>query len=1125
MKKKPIQLILKMTKYTLYGFLFQMIILNVVLAHKIEAQKIDEVFVSVSFNDTELQNVLTEIEKQSDFHFTIHENEKYLNYKVSVHGANISIENLLKKIGKQTGLSFQQVNYNIGIKEKTVPASNKEATWDTEEKIIVSGTVVDEKGITIPGVNVLEKGTTNGAVTDIDGNYSITVESQSSLVFSSIGFVAQEVELNGRTKLDIVLKADIGQLEEVVVVGYGTQKREALTGAVSSVGTDKLEKSPSANLTNSLAGQAPGLIVNTRSGEPGNDNADILIRGKATLGNTSPLVVIDGIPDRAGGFARLNPSDIESISILKDASAAIYGARAANGVIVITTKRGDSGDPRLSFSTNFGFTQPTRVPNLLDSYKYAIASNEYNELVGQMPRWSDEDLEKFKNGTDPLTHPNTDWWASVMKNWTLQQNHNVSLSGGSDKVKYFVSGQYLRQEGNYKEGGTYYNQAQTRVNLDINATEKFKIGVDISYRNEYRNGTAPSYDANGLYRELYLAYPWLVYEYPNGLDGVDIGGGPRSLKRITSPEMGYQHTNTNYLLTKTSFDWDLSAITEGLYSIGYYSYDISDNKYKAFEKTPPPAYMYNPTTGEYDEIVSLTPPSLLERRDNSVEQLFHLRLGYTKDFGLHNIDAFAAIEQYKGEFDGISASRINFLSNNLDQLFAGGQNVADKDNNSSIKQNGRTNFISRISYGYDNRIFIDYNMRYDGSQNFPKGDRFGFFPGVSVGWRISQEDFFSSSVVNELKIKGSWGQMGNDAVSSFQYLQTYLFGNGYFFGPDAGQTPSFELGPTPNTNITWEVATSSNIGIESRFFQGALGVNVDLFRSGRTGILIPRNASVPEYSGLTLPDENLGEVVNKGVELEAFFNKKLGNGLSYNLGGNFTYAKNKVVFMDEAPDIPDYQRKTGFPIDSYLIYQSNGLYQNEGEIADTPHPMNSGPGDIRYIDVNGDGQINALDQVRQSRSRTPEIMYGVTLGASYANFDLNILLQGQARAKALLMPGGLNMAEEFFDGRWQKEGDNHYPRTFNGETGRTFGVNTYASDFWLRNSAFMRLKNVEIGYNFPEGLVQRLKMQSLRVYCNGNNLLSIDQFGPSFDPETPSDIGGWYYPQQRIVNIGLNVTF
>ncbi|WP_114938864.1 SusC/RagA family TonB-linked outer membrane protein [Mucilaginibacter endophyticus] len=1004
-----------------------------------------------------------------------------------------------------------------------------------QQKRSITGHVTDEHGQALPGVSILLEGTGLGTSTDQNGFYKINVpDANAKLSFSFVGYTKKIVTVTKDWNGDVALAPDknAGSLGEVVVIGYGSRKKANLTGAVSTIKGTELEKSPVANVSNTLAGAVPGLIVNTRSGEPGADDASILVRGKGTLGNTSPLVVIDGIPDR--GFNRLDPADIESFTVLKDASGAIYGARAANGVILITTKRGTAGKASLSFTSNFSITQPTRVPKMLSSWQYAQAANEYDDLVGQQHEYTADDIQKYKDGSDPLGHPNTNWWDAVMRKWATQTNNTLTLRGGSDKVKYYISGQHLYQNSIYNSGADYYKNDNARANIDIAATDNFKIGVDVMYRSEFKNGEAPGYDANGIFQQLWNAYPYLTPVYPNGKVGVGIGGGPAtSMVYILNQDLGYTHNTYDFLQTKTSFSWALPKVTPGLHLDGYFAYDVNSRAYKGFNAMPPPAYSYNKITTNYDEYISTVPPNLSISNYQTKSRLTNIKLGYERKFGKHGIEAFVAYEQQQQTYTELDAYRTGFLSNNVQELFAG--STEGQTNNSATTQFARQNFISRLSYNYDDRYLLDYNMRYDGSPNFPAGKRFGFFPSVSAAWRISQEPFFHSSVIDDLKLRGSWGKTGNDAVAAFQYLQTYglqagqisqYLGAGYYYGPNAAQAPGFILGPTPNANITWEVATTTNIGFDAQLFH-AFSVSVDAFRSSRRNILVPPSASVPDYTGLTLPDVNLGKVDNKGIELDLGYSKKLGNDFSFNINGNLTYAVNKVVYGAEPANVPDYQRVTGHSIDSWLLYQADGIFQNTAELNAYPHPVGTGVGDIRYKDVNHDGVINDLDKVRNTLSNTPQILYGLTLGGRYKNFDFTVFFQGQARAQAILKPNGLNMAEEFFDGRWLKEGDSTYPRTFNGPTSRTFGSNAYPSTFWLRNDSFLRLKNVELGYSFSKELLSKIKVKGARVFVSGNNLFSFDKFGPSFDPESATGTvnDGRIYPQQRIINLGVNVTF
>lgn len=997
----------------------------------------------------------------------------------------------------------------------------------------ISGHVKDDHGDLMPGVNVMLQGG-GGTTTDSKGVYTISVPDQgATLVFSFVGYEKQTIHVTGSWSGDVVLIQDKNsELNEVVVIGYGTRKKANLTGAVSTINGSELEKSPVANVSNTLAGAVPGLIVNTPSGEPGNDNAKILVRGAQTLGNTQPLVVIDGVPDR--DFTRLDPADIETFTVLKDATAAIYGARAANGVILITTKRGTTGKPVLTFTSNYALQQPTRVPQMLSSWEYAQATDEYDTRQGQQPQYTAAQIQAYKDGSDPLGYPSTDWWTAVMKTWTPQTNNTLTLRGGSDKIKYFISGQHLYQNSMYNSGADYYKNDNARVNLDIAATNNFKIGIDVSYRSEYKQGLGGGYNANAIFNQLWNAYPYLVPRYPNGDVGVGIGGGPAtSMVYVLNGALGYTHNNYDYLQTKTSFSWALPKITPGLHLDGYFAYDGNYNHLKTFNATPPPAYSYSTSTHQYVPYTSSIAPSLALKDSTGTSRLINIKLGWERKFGKHAFEAFVAYEQQQQTYTELDASRLNFLSNNVQELFAG--STIGETNNSAYYQFARQNYISRFSYNYNDKYLLDYSMRYDGSSNFPEGKRFGFFPSISGAWRISQEDFFHSSFVDDLKLRASWGKSGNDAVSPFQYLQTYTLqagqisqylGAGYYYGPNATQVPGFALGVTPNPNITWEVATTTNLGLDAVLFH-SLTATFEVFHSMRSNILIPPSEATPFYTGLNLPDENLGKVSDKGVELQLGYSKHVSNDFSWNVTGNLTYAKNKVVYEAESANVPSYQRVTGYPLGAPLLYQAEGLYQTQAEISASPHPNGTLPGDIKYKDVNGDGVINGLDEVRANETNVPQMLFGASFGAKYKNFDFTIFFQGQAMAQALLMPDGLNMAEQFFTGRWTAEGNNDYPRTFTGPTSRTVAPDNYASTFWLKNDAFLRLKNIELGYTFSKTLLSKIGVQNARVFVNANNVFSIDSFGSSFDPESATGTVnyGIYYPQQRVVNLGLNLSF
>jgi TonB-linked SusC/RagA family outer membrane protein len=987
----------------------------------------------------------------------------------------------------------------------------------------LTGKVTDDTGQPLPGVTVIIKGTTQGAVTDYDGNYSIPgVSSESVLVFSFVGMLKQEIEVGSQTTISVTMAADTIGLEEVVAIGYGTQKKATVTGAISTVKGEELVKNRSSNFAASLAGRLPGLTVNMRSGDPGKESVQILIRGKSTLGNNQVLTVIDGVA--GGNIQELNPEDIESISILKDASAAIYGARAANGVILVTTKRGKVGGPQISYSGNFGATQPTKLKNLMDSWEYAVAENEFLINQGQSVKWSDQDIALFKNGTDPLFHPNIDWYDVSFRDWTPQQQHNITLSGGTEKIKYFISGRIVDQERMFINGGDKgLNRYQLRSNIDAQVTKILKVGVDMNYSKDMVEDAF-----NGNYRPLWnitRMMPNAVAFWPNGLPGpTQFGYNPAT--QADSEVYGYNRENTFGFNTKLSFDLDLSQITSGLSLSGFGQFGDGSQNYEKFFKQ---SYFYNYDAVK-DEYIKLPvgqtdqSPTLEETNNRSQSKTYNIKLAYQKQIGEHSIDAFVAYEQFQSNYAGFTAFRKNYLTDQLPTLSAGGD--VGKDNSGYKSDAARINYFGRVNYGYKGKYLVSATLRYDGSQNFPTDNRFGLFPGVSAGWVLSQESFIKDNYafVDVLKLKGSWGQMGNDAVPAYQYLATYNYGNGYYFGIPSVKYSGFIESTTPNPGITWEVAETTNLGFESVLWKGLLSVNLDLFQSKRKNILTKKNASTPDYSGLVLPDQNIGEVQSSGFELEIGHSKVINPDLSYFVNANMSYAKNKVNFFDESPNVLDFQKKTGYPIDAYLLYQADGIYQTQAEIDATPHLPNTKPGDIKYLDVNGDKKIDGKDMVRENLSPTPQIMYGINLGTKYKNWELSILVQGQALARTRLIPEGLYMDKEFFDGRWLKEGDNLYPRSFNSNR-NAVGNNALNSTFWMKSAAFMRLKNVELAYTLPNSLTDKVNISNVRFYVNASNLFMIYDHVKIVDPETMQNGTTDIYPIQRLVNVGVRINF
>lgn len=1005
----------------------------------------------------------------------------------------------------------------------------------------ITGTVTDSEGASLPGVTVVVKGTTMGSITDIDGIYTLPkVSSSGTLIFSFIGMLSQEVEVNGQSKISVVMSENFVGIDEVVAIGYGTRKKANLTGAVGAIKGDELVKSPSANVISSLAGQVSGLIVNTRSGQPGAEQTEMYIRGKATLSEANtPLVLIDGV---SGDLARLNPGDIESMSVLKDASAAIYGVNASNGVILVTTKRGGVSDPKLMAKGTFSFSQPTFKLDWTDSYQTAVAVNEYNVNKGRTEIYSQNDLDLFKSGEDPIGHPNQDWYALTYRDWAPQQRYSASIGGGSEKVKYYISGDIMNQESQYIKGdAVYFKQYQFRANVDVQASNNLKLSFDLFSRTKERSWELYNNHTTLAAKE---ALPETVVQYDNGLPGPFAYGKNPTI--MGSKEVGYNAQTDSFNQLLMRFNYKMDYITEGLYADGWFKYSSNHQKKTSWFNSWF-VYTYDSASDEYIPIQGgqvTTDPWLSKQFSETYSKSMHAKVGYIKTIGDHSFDGFIAMEAAEGYTEWLSGKREGYATNVIDQIGAGDESTDQNDGSAS--ETGSLNYFGRLNYGFKDRYLIDLTYRIDGSYKFAPGYRYGYFPGISAAWRISEETFFKDNIdfMSYLKLRGSWGKMGNNNSDAFQYLATYSStSNGIqktYLGEDGNPVSSYYTSAYPNIALTWEVQNSTDIGLDFQLANGAIDVTTDYFYNKRKQIAITRSASLPDYYGIPLPQENLGIVNSWGIDASISYNKEVNPAFSYRVNGTFTFARNRVEYMDEASGVEEWQKKEGHSVDvvsaqedytSYdsststrLLYVDDGLFQNQAEVDAYPHLPGTAPGDIKYIDYNGDGAISALDKVRYDKSETPEIVYGLGFSSSYKNFDLSIRLQGQHRAWRTIQPYALRTDKRFFEERWQKEGDNKYPRVFYniGSSATGGDVNDHRSTFWLKSASFLRFKTAELGYRVPLSFCEKFKIDNIRIFVNGENLFVIDNIEISRDPE----LNNWgEYGISRIVSAGVNLNF
>ncbi|MGV8878686.1 MAG: SusC/RagA family TonB-linked outer membrane protein [Sphingobacteriaceae bacterium] len=999
----------------------------------------------------------------------------------------------------------------------------------------VSGKITGGTGEALVGVTVMIKGTATAVASDADGNYTLSTPGNSSLVYTYIGFDSQEIQVSNRTVINVSMVANTTGLEEVVVVGYGTTKKASLTGSISTVKGDILQKSPSPNISNSLAGRLPGLVAITTTGEPGNDASMLRIRGSNTLGDNSPLIVVDGISNRS--LDRIDPSTIESVTVLKDASAAIYGAQAANGVILITTKRGVSGNPSIQLNLNQGWNSQTVLPKMANSATYAQLINEIKQYAGQPVKYTAEDIQKYADGSDPWKYPNTDWFKETIKPWSPQRYGSLSLSGGAEKIKYFISVGSNFQDGMYKNGATNYSQANFRSNIDAKISDNIRLSFDISGRQENRNYSGVvGEQALDIFWAMNRAYPYLPAKWPNGLPGPDVEYGANPTVIVTDAT-GYDKDRRYIMESNMKLDITIPWV-KGLSVTGNASIDKNFLNRKRFQK---PWNLYSWDGESYDDnneplLVAgkrgFAEPRLRQWMNDGRKTTLNALINYERNFAKkHDFKVLVGTEKISGELMDFWAFRRYFTSTALDQMFAGGDLL--KDNGGAASSNARLNYFGRLNYAYDLKYLVEFVWRYDGSYIFPESKRFGFFPGVSLGWRVSEENFWKENVafVNDLKIRGSWGKTGNDRIEPYQFSTTYGYDDTYVFNQDVAEKTLRAL-RIPNPNITWEVANQSNIGFDAQLFDGKFSLSADYFNNLRTNILWWRNASVPASTGLSLPRENIGEVLNRGFELQLAYNNKVGE-FSYQISTNGAYSKNQIKFWDETPGVPDYQQSTGNPMNARLYYKAIGVFVDQKEVDAYPHWAGARPGDIRFEDVNGDGKIDGLDRVRSSKTSIPTFTGGFNLDLRYKNFYTSVFFQGAAgaeRSYRTFSGEAGNFLVNDIKNRWTTDNPSStHPRTWNRSLEYWMTDGEPNNTYWVRSSDYLRLKNVEVGYNVPSKFSKKLGLENLRIYASGQNLLTFTGL-KDFDPESPDDAPGsiWVnsqvYPLNKTLNLGLSLT-
>lgn len=985
-----------------------------------------------------------------------------------------------------------------------------------QSKKNVTGVVLDPMGEPLIGVSIKIKGSTIGTITDFDGNFTLNVKSGDILEVSYVGFLSQEITYRDQANLKITLKEDTQNLEEVIVVGFGTQKKVNLTGSVANVDNKLIESRPMTSVSAGLQGLLPGVTIAQRSGQPGSDGGTIRVRGTGTFNNANPMVIVDGIE---GTMNDIDPNDIQSISVLKDAaSSAIYGSKAANGVILITTKRGKEGKTSISYSGNFGWQSATELPEYCSSADYAILTNEALGYAGKDPIYTKEDIQKFRDGSSPYTHPNTNWQDLLFTESGFQQQHNVSFTGGANSIRYMASLGYQGQEGIIKHANK--DQYNLRLNLDANPLDKLETSFSMSYSNQAVKNPISTYapSLGQIFRQVAMISPMVPYKNEDGSYGTIGDGNPIAWIDLNQVSKTKNHNLAAIASAKYYFLPELSLK-------GQASYRLNAGDTNTFKKD----IQYNPN--KYHG-----PNEMWQSHNTADHVMGDIMAEYKKSFGGHNLDVLAGFHSELWKYKYTQAYRKNFPSNSITDINAGSEEGAKA--SGYTRELAMLSWLGRVNYDYEGKYLFEANIRYDGSSRFASGNRWGAFPSFSAGWRVSEENFFEPlrDVVNNLKLRASWGQLGNQNISLgggqeyYPTIPTLSLGQNYPF--DGKLESGAYTSKAKNKDLKWETTTSWGVGVDFTFINK---VNMTLEYYNKTTSDILMEVPTPETYALTGFFDNIGKIENQGIELSLSYNDNFG-GVNFNVGGNFAYNKNKIKSLGEG--VKEILKGTkimrvGESLNSFYGYKTAGFYQNTEDLQSWPKYNITGNkvmlGDLKYVDVNGDNVIDGNDRVVLN-STDPKYTFGFNIGADYKGFDFIAFFQGAAGVSGYMETeaiGSINgddgKPSVIWKDRWTPDNPNaKYPRVTEGLNG--VSMPSTISDFWQQDAKYLRLKNVQFGYSFPKEWLSKINISKARIYYSGQNLLTFTNFLNGWDPEAPSGRGD-FYPQIKVHSIGVNVTF
>lgn len=1088
--------------------------------------------ITINLKDKPIASVLKAIQAKYDYRFGYSDSVAMNTTRTNVQARNETIDNVMQQVLAHTSFSYKKINPRL-----VVIMGRQRLRSD----FLVTGVVTDVNNTPLPGVSVFEKGTNNGTSTDANGRFRLTVTNGDAvLVITYVGYMPREIPVSNQADLTIPLVNEVKVAgEEVVIVGYGTQKKINQTGGIATIEPKNFTQSPVANISNSMVGRVPGLFAMQSSGEPGNDTSKIYIRGIGTYtGNTNPLVLVDGL--EVPNYNAIDPNEIASVSILKDASStAVYEIRGANGVIIITTKRGKIGKPRISYTFNQGLNSFTELRTPISSadfakgYNYAQIGEQYVGANYAPLKFSPTDIALYENGADPLFHPNTDWMKVMFKKTSLQSMHNINLSGGQKKVSYFVSAGFFNQSGLFNDFSnavpdfdpqSTYRRYNLRTNFDFEILKGLKLALDLASVNEFWTGpNSLNGTTNRTIGDIMKAAPigspgiWenkVVYvsQWPTQIN-------PVAQYLYTDNNGGVKKSYKNNLNGSFRVNYDLSFLTQGLalrgsiaartfntqnitnYKIGifYTAYKLDDGTVNFVPNNTDAEFGFA-TTEDFNRTITA---------EGGVE--------YNRKFKKHTIGALALYNQQKNYFKTIAFGI----------------------------PSGYQSYIGRVTYDYDSRYLAEFNTGYNGSENFAPGKRFGFFPAYSLGWIISNENFFpKNDLLTFLKLSGSYGKVGNDKIGGDRFLYrptTYIGSSPYYFGnytTNYKASTGYIEGLSGNPFVTWEVALKRNLRLEFRMLNDKLSFVGDLWDENRDNILdIPQTFT--STLGIRQPPTNFGKMLNRGYEAMLSYADQKGK-FSYRISANYSFARNKVIFKDEIPPLYPYLSSTGISVNLNQVYIADGFFNSWSEVNDASRPYyvqssnKVQPGDMKFRDVNGDGMIDQNDRVWMGYPRIPEKNIGLSAALGYGGFDMSFLLQAAANVSYLysqyqsrLGYSGtpLTGAPSYMVESWTPE---RYAQGLPIQFQR-YAINgpmNLQNSLYLADASYLRLKNCELGYSLKSAFLEKAKIRTLRMFANANNLFTWSKLLPGIDPET-RDLGANIepYPITRTINFGLNVNF